>query len=134
MDNSQKTIHSIAESMGVGAYHRHVFLCLGPDCCAPDVGQQAWEVLKRELKTRELSVGYGPNACYRTKVNCLRICAGGPIMVVYPEGTWYSGMTADRILRFVDEHLVQGKPVTEWIFAGNPLPNPLPPAEGPPKA
>jgi (2Fe-2S) ferredoxin len=57
-----------------------------------------------------------------TKVGCLRVCAGGPILVVYPEGTWYAGMTADRIPRFVQEHLVDGKPIEEWIFARNPLP------------
>jgi (2Fe-2S) ferredoxin len=42
-------------------------------------------------------------------------------MVVYPEGTWYHGMTADRIPRFVQEHLVEGRPVEEWVFARNPL-------------
>src|SRR5213076_200120 len=45
----------------------------------------------------------------------------GPTMVVYPEGTWYSGMTADRMQRFVSEHLVGGRPIEEWIFARNPL-------------
>ena len=48
---------------------------------------------------------------------------GGPILVVYPEGTWYMGMTADRIPRFVQEHLAEGRPVEEWIFARNALPN-----------
>jgi (2Fe-2S) ferredoxin len=44
-------------------------------------------------------------------------------MVVYPEGTWYHGMTAERIPRFVQEHLVEGKPIREWIFADNRLPS-----------
>jgi (2Fe-2S) ferredoxin len=43
-------------------------------------------------------------------------------MVVYPEGTWYHGMTADRIPHFVREHLLAGKPIEEWIFARNELP------------
>ncbi len=43
-------------------------------------------------------------------------------MVVYPEGTWYHGMTAERIPRFVKEHLIEGRPIEEWIFARNPLP------------
>jgi len=100
-----------------------VFLCLGPDCCTPEVGEAAWRTLKDELKQRGLSLGKGPNACYRTKVQCLRICSGGPIMVVYPEGTWYSGMTSERIPLFVEQHLEQGKPVKDWIFTRNPLPN-----------
>jgi len=112
----------IAPKLGIGAYHRHVFLCVGDSCCTTEVGLAAWDALKKELKDRNLSLSTGPNACYRTKVSCLRICAGGPILVVYPEGTWYQGMTADRIPRFVQEHLIEGKPIEEWIFARNPLP------------
>jgi len=113
----------IAPKLGIGSYHRHVFLCVGDSCCTTEVGLAAWDALKKELKDKNLSLWTGPNACYRTKVNCLRICTGGPIMVVYPEGTWYQGMTADRIPRLVQEHLIEGKPVEEWIFARNPLSN-----------
>src|SRR5438876_11323359 len=113
----------IADKLLIGKYHRHVFLCIGDSCCTSEVGREAWEALKKELKERNLSLADGPNACYRTKVQCLRVCTGGPIVVVYPEGTWYGGMTADRIPRFVQEHLIDGKPVEEWIFARNPLPN-----------
>jgi (2Fe-2S) ferredoxin len=128
VSESKKELEKIARTYGVGHIKRHVFLCLGPDCCQPEVGQAAWEVLKRELKERGLSMSAGPNACYRTKVNCLRICTGGPIMVVYPEGTWYSHMVAERIPLFVQQHLEEGRPVEEWIFTRNPLPSPDPPA------
>jgi (2Fe-2S) ferredoxin len=122
MDETQTKLAGIAEKLLIGQFHRHVFLCVGESCCSAAVGQAAWDVLKDELKARNLSLSTGPAACYRTKVGCLRICAGGPIMVVYPEGTWYMGMTADRIPRFVQEHLVEGKPIEEWIIARNPLP------------
>ena len=121
MDKSEQ-LRSVAGKMGIGTYRRHVFLCTGPDCCAPEEGQAAWEALKQQIKENNLAAG--PNACYRTKVGCLRICCHGPTMVVYPEGTWYSGMTADRIPLFVQQHLIEGKPVEEWVFAGNPLPHP----------
>ena len=124
MSDKFENLGKAAEKLGLGHYHRHVFLCLGPDCCQPEVGEAAWDVLKKELKERNLTLCRGPNECYRTKVNCLRVCTGGPIMVVYPEGTWYHGMTADRVPRFVQEHLVEGRPVQEWVFARNPLPNP----------
>jgi (2Fe-2S) ferredoxin len=114
----------IAAKLGIGGYHRHVFLCTGPNCCAPEEGLAAWEALKKELKDKNLSLSTGPNACYRTKVGCLRICNGGPIMVVYPEGKWYRGMEAGRIPLFVQQHLIEGKPVDEWVFAENPLPHP----------
>lgn len=119
MNEDKEKLQEIAARLGIGAYHRHVFLCTGPTCCTPETGQEAWEALKKGVKDHHLAAG--PNACYRTKVGCLRICQSGPTMVVYPEGTWYHGMTADRIPRLVEEHLVQGKPVREWIFAENQL-------------
>src|SRR3954462_1375267 len=76
----------IAEKFGVGHYHRHVFLCIGDDCCTAECGDEAWQALKKELKDRNLTLSVGPNACYRTKVQCLRICTNGPILVVYPGG------------------------------------------------
>lgn len=121
MENS---LESIAKSLKIGDYTRHVFLCIGPSSCSDNAGDAAWKKLKDLLKERKLSLSSGPAACYRTKVQCLRVCKGGPILVVYPEGFWYQGMTEDRIERFVEEQIVQGKAIDEWIFARNPLPNP----------
>jgi (2Fe-2S) ferredoxin len=121
MSDVNKELQTVADKLGIGQYQRHVFLCTGPSCCTPETGLAAWETLKKALKDENLSVG--PNACYRTKVGCLRICVEGPTMVVYPEGTWYHGMTAERIPRLVQQHLVEGKPVEEWVFARNPLPS-----------
>ncbi|HXG12207.1 MAG TPA: hypothetical protein VNK04_20805 [Gemmataceae bacterium] len=120
-DAKQEQLQAAAAKVGIGGYRRHVFLCTGPSCCTPEVGMAAWEVLKKQLKEHDLSSG--PDACYRTKVGCLRICCHGPTMVVYPEGTWYSGMTAERIPLFVQQHLIEGRPVWEWVFAENPLAN-----------
>jgi len=123
MPDSLDKLTAIADNLLIGQYHRHVFLCVGEACCTAAAGAEAWEALKKELKDRDLSLATGPAACYRTKVGCLRVCAGGPVMVVYPEGTWYAGMTAARVPRFVQEHLIDGNPVAEWVFARNPLPN-----------
>ena len=120
--DEKPSLSAIAAKLKIGSYHRHVFLCIGGACCEPAVGEAAWEVLKRELKDRGLSLADGPNACYRTKVGCLRVCQDGPIAVVYPEGTYYSGLTAERIPEFVQKHLVEGQPIEEQIFARNPLP------------
>jgi (2Fe-2S) ferredoxin len=119
MSDKRQQLETVAAKLGIGAYHRHVFLCTGPNCCTPEEGQAAWEVLKAQIK--EHNLGTGERACYRTKVGCLRICCHGPTMVVYPEGTWYSGMSAERIPEFVRRHLIEGKPVEEWIFTRNPL-------------
>ena len=126
MPDDLQQLAVVADTLLIGKFHRHVFLCIGDACCTSATGQEAWDALKRELKDRNLSLSDGPAACYRTKVQCLRVCIGGPIVVVYPEGTWYAGLTADRIPRFVQEHLIDGKPIKEWIFARNPLPNDAP--------
>lgn len=122
MDDKLARLRDLADKLLIGQYARHVLLCVGDSCSAPGVGEAAWEVLKAELKKRNLSLAIGPQACYRTKVNCLRLCQGGPILVVYPEGTYYAGMTAERIPEFVERHLVEGRPIEERIFARNPLP------------
>ena len=122
MDEKQP-LEAIAKKLKIGEYHRHVLLCIGDACCSADAGAKSWEVLKDELKRRNLSLATGPTACYRTKVQCLRVCVSGPILVVYPEGTWYHGMTAERIPEFVETHLVNGQPIEDWIFARNPLPS-----------
>lgn len=101
---------------------RHVFLCTGDSCCRGNEGAKAWDALKDELKRRDLSLSDSPQACFRTKVHCLRVCTQGPILVVYPEGHWYAEMTADKIPTFVEKQLFQGEPVPEWIFATRPLP------------
>jgi (2Fe-2S) ferredoxin len=119
MLEKEQQLEAAAGKLGIGGYSRHVLLCTGPTCCTAEMGLESWETLKKELKDRNLLAG--PNACYRTKVGCLRICCHGPTMVVYPEGTWYHGMTPDRIPQFVQQHLIEGKPVAEWIFAHNPL-------------
>jgi (2Fe-2S) ferredoxin len=98
---------------------RHVFLCIGPDCCAEADGLASWEVLKAELKAAGVPV-------LRTRAACLRVCCGGPWLVVYPEGIWYGGVTAERCRRIAMEHLVGNRPVVEWIAREHPLgPPPL---------
>ncbi len=103
------------EKMGLAQARRHAFLCIGPNCCATADGQATWETLKRLIK--ELNV-----PALRTKADCLRICQGGPNLVVYPEGVWYAGVTPERCERIVREHLLAGNPVEEWIVARHPLP------------
>ncbi|MCY4594325.1 MAG: hypothetical protein OXC19_05935 [Bryobacterales bacterium] len=80
----------------------------------------AWTALKDRLD--ELGLARGEDCVYRSKVNCLRVCDRGPIAVVYPEGTWYHSVSGEVLERIVTEHLRDGRPVEEYVFARNPLP------------
>src|SRR4026209_2351369 len=105
MADTKKTL---ADSIGVGVASRHIFLCCDqttPKCCEKERGLAAWDFLKRRLKELGLSERGG---ILRTRANCLRICEGGPIAVVYPEGTWYGECHPPVFAAHNPEHLVPG--------------------------
>jgi len=107
-----EAIQAGLEKAGVANAERHLFLCLGPDCCAPAEGERVWEYIKQRVRETGLRA-------MRTKAGCFRICAGGPWLVVYPDGTWYGAITLERFERILQEHLIGGKPVVEWLVARN---------------
>ena len=102
---------------GEGGYQRHILLCTGDGCCSGKDGKETWKHLNKRLKQLE-KAGV---RIYRAEVKCLSLCRDGPLAVVYPEGTWYYGVTPKICDQIIETHLIGGKVVTEFAFARNPL-------------
>jgi (2Fe-2S) ferredoxin len=112
----------VAQHLHLAGARRHVFICVGSGKCAPvDVCEAAWDHLK--LRLRELGLIDVEAGVLRSKVGCLRVCREGPIAVVYPEGVWYREASGPNLDRIIEQHLRDGHPVEDLVFARGGVPD-----------
>jgi (2Fe-2S) ferredoxin len=108
-----------AAGYGIVNMRRHLLLCAGPDCVESPRGEAAWGYLKKRLA--ELRLDQAPTYLFRTRCHCLRICTQGPIVVVQPDGVWYHSADPPVIERILQEHILSGCVVKEYVFAEQAL-------------
>jgi (2Fe-2S) ferredoxin len=108
-------------NLGLARLTRHLFLCATPTkpkCCDPAVGLATWEYLKQRLKVLGLDdpSSYDLPLVGRSKVDCLRVCTQGPILLVYPDGIWYHSVTPEVMECILQEHLLNNRVVEAFAF------------------
>lgn len=91
-------------------YERHVLVCGGTGCTSSG-SPKIIEKLEEEFAAKGLT-----DKIQIVKTGCFGLCERGPIMIVYPEGSFYSRVDVDEIPRIVDEHLIDGNPVKEFLY------------------
>jgi len=97
----------------IKGYTKHLLVCTGPRCT-----QGEGELLFQQIGERLAANGLdrGEIRIKRTRCNCFAVCQAGPIVVLYPDGTWYCEVTPALLDRILIEHVKNGRPVQSHIF------------------
>ena len=94
-------------------YKHHVFFCTnqredGARCCGASGGQAMRDYAKKKIKALDLN---GEGKCRINSAGCMDRCSEGPVLVVYPEGTWDTFVDEQDIDEIIEQHLQHGQVV-----------------------
>ena len=106
--------------------YKHLLLCATPTkqkCFKVDEGKKTWEHLKKVLKNFENKPSSQKIQILRSKIDCLRICKNGPILLIWPDGIWYEKVSPEKISKIFSSHVINGNPIEKWIFKKTPFLN-----------
>ena len=92
-------------------HYYHVLFCQGPRCTAAGAGEIG-VYLRRRLS--ELGLEEDSAQVLAASTGCLYPCNLGPVMVTYPDGTWYCGLDEEAVDRIIQEHFIGGKVVDRY--------------------
>ena len=97
-------------------YGRQVFICTHGDCAGPEMGEQLHRRFLELNREHSLNKLRNSERVKCSLADCLGVCSGGPIMVVYPDGIWYHNVDEAALERIYREHILGGQPVEELAF------------------
>lgn len=97
-------------------YGRHVVLCVHGDCAPASVALPLQQRLLELLRHHGLTRLRNPQRVKCSLADCLGVCTGGPLLVVYPDGVWYHHVDVPALERIFQAHLLEGRPVDELMF------------------
>lgn len=95
-------------------YNRHILVCVGPRCTQNGEGQALYDELK--LKLKDAGLNEGALRIKKTRATCFGPCKSGPLVCVQPDGIWYYDIDSSKLDKIIQQHLIEGQPVDEWIF------------------
>ena len=99
-------------------YNYHIFFCLNQrgdeeQCCNNFGAENCFKYMKQKLKSLNL---YGINLARVNRAGCLNRCKEGPLLVIYPEETWYRYVDNEDIDEIINEHITHGRKVKRLLI------------------